>query len=94
MVNFSPKFTFKFYQNVLISGIFWPLEGVPKVLKYFGYALPFTFPSRAFMNIMFSDVPASDNPVVGLGFSVISVWVLVGLFVCFWFSRSSGVKKK
>lgn len=38
--------------TLLISGIFWPMEGMPQVLRYFSYILPFTTPSRSLQNII------------------------------------------
>lgn len=37
----------------MLSGFFWPLEGMPVYLRYFSYALPPTVPTESLNNIVF-----------------------------------------
>lgn len=81
---------------ILISfpGILWPLEGIPRFLRYFGYLLPFTLPSKTLIGILFSDLDFC-NPTIYWGFMVMIGWVVVQIAICMWFSGlSSAVKKK
>ena len=41
-----------FYRNLLLSGIIWPLEGMPQVLRYLSYILPQTFACEAMRGIL------------------------------------------
>ena len=41
-----------FYPNLLLSGIIWPLEGMPQVLRYLSYILPQTFACEAMRGIL------------------------------------------
>jgi ABC-type polysaccharide/polyol phosphate export permease len=41
-----------FYPNLLLSGIIWPLEGMPQVLRYLSYVLPQTFACEAMRGIL------------------------------------------
>ena len=36
-----------FYPNFLLSGVIWPLEGMPEKLRYFSYFLPQTYACEA-----------------------------------------------
>lgn len=77
-----------------ILGIFWPLDGIPRFLKYLGYLLPFTLPSRALLSVMFDDRELTDNPAIPIGFLVLALWIIVEITICFWCSRSKAVNKK
>lgn len=41
-----------FYPNLLLSGIIWPLEGMPTELRYLSYALPQTYACEAMRGIL------------------------------------------
>ena len=41
-----------FYPNLLLSGIIWPLEGMPLYLRYISYVLPQTFACQALRGIL------------------------------------------
>ena len=41
-----------FYPNLLLSGIIWPLEGMPRGLRYISYILPQTYACQAMRGIL------------------------------------------
>ncbi len=41
-----------FYPNLLLSGIIWPLEGMPEELRYLSYTLPQTYACQAMRGIL------------------------------------------
>jgi len=66
-----------FYPNLLLSGIIWPLEGMPDTLRYISYALPQTFACQALRGVMSRGWGLEWLPVYR-GFMVSIVWI-VGL---------------
>ena len=85
-----------FYPNLLLSGIIWPLEGMPQYLRYrlevqgevltchisryISYVLPQTFACQALRGIL-SRGWGLDWPLVYRGFLVTIGWILVLLLV-------------
>eukprot|EP00090_Calanus_glacialis_P013108 TRINITY_DN21732_c0_g1_i1.p1 TRINITY_DN21732_c0_g1~~TRINITY_DN21732_c0_g1_i1.p1 ORF type:complete len:794 (-),score=171.87 TRINITY_DN21732_c0_g1_i1:630-3011(-) len=66
-----------FYPNLLLSGIIWPLEGMPDTLRYISYVLPQTFACQALRGIMSRGWGLEWLPVYR-GFLVTIAWI-VGL---------------
>ncbi|CRL04755.1 CLUMA_CG017815, isoform A [Clunio marinus] len=81
------------YPFMCLSGVFWPVEGVPHYLKFLSYMLPFTLPSKTFVNIMFTNLPF-HNPTIYLGFVVIGGWILGELVICLWFTKWNSANRK
>lgn len=70
-----------FYPLVLLCGMIWPIEGMPKVIKWFSLSLPLTVPGNTLREIMHKGTNF-DNPNVYSGFLVISAWILALLSIC------------
>ena len=63
-----------FYPAIVLSGVMWPLEGMPLVLRYISYVLPTTYAAESMRSIMGR----------GWGLSEMDVWR--GYLVAFsWF---------
>ena len=69
-----------FYPNLLLSGIIWPLEGMPLYLRYISYVLPQTFACQALRGIL-SRGWSIVQPQVYRGFLVTIGWILVLLII-------------
>jgi ABC-type multidrug transport system ATPase subunit/ABC-type multidrug transport system permease subunit len=67
-----------FYPILLLSGIIWPLEGMPVWLRYIAYAMPSTFGAQALRSIMSRGWDLSYL-IVWRGFAVSSTWMVVFL---------------
>ncbi|RWS26667.1 ATP-binding cassette transporter sub-family H 88708-like protein [Leptotrombidium deliense] len=65
-----------FYPNLILSGIFWPVEGMPIVLQYISYAMPQTLPIRALRAII-SRGWDLKYMTVWLGFVASFGWMLI-----------------
>eukprot|EP00096_Caligus_rogercresseyi_P014658 TRINITY_DN7173_c0_g1_i1.p1 TRINITY_DN7173_c0_g1~~TRINITY_DN7173_c0_g1_i1.p1 ORF type:complete len:745 (+),score=193.02 TRINITY_DN7173_c0_g1_i1:231-2465(+) len=65
-----------FYPILLLSGIIWPLEGMPKELRYVSYALPQTLACEAMRGIL-SRGWNLEWPQVANGFLVTLAWIAV-----------------
>lgn len=63
-----------FYPNLLLSGIIWPLEGMPDYLRYISYVLPQTFACQALRGIMSRGWGLEWTPVYR-GFLVTLAWI-------------------
>lgn len=71
----------------------WPLQGIPVFLRFIGYLLPFTLPSRTFLSLMFHNRSFTDSTIY-LGFVVVITWIVVELTICVWLSWPKDEKKK
>jgi ABC-type polysaccharide/polyol phosphate export permease len=60
--------------------MFWPLEGMPAILRYISYCMPFTLPSISVRNIMAKGYSFCDQTVL-VGFGVVSLWTVAGVFL-------------
>jgi len=63
-----------FYPNLLLSGVVWPLEGMPTILRYFSYCLPQTYAVESLRNI-FARGWGMTRPEVYLGFIISFGWI-------------------
>ncbi|OQR77411.1 ABC transporter G family member 20-like, partial [Tropilaelaps mercedesae] len=54
-----------FYPNLLLSGIIWPIQSMPRIVRYIAYGLPQTIPTESLRCIMYR----------GWGFERDEVWV-------------------
>uniref|UniRef100_T1J8M6 Uncharacterized protein n=1 Tax=Strigamia maritima TaxID=126957 RepID=T1J8M6_STRMM len=67
-----------FYPNLLLSGIIWPLEGMPWFLRYISYGLPQTYPTEALRAMLTRGWGITHGPVLR-GFAVTLGWL--GFFI-------------
>jgi len=68
-----------FYPILLLSGILWPVEGMPVVLQKISWYLPCTAACQAMRDIMARgwDISSSSVPI---GIGATSAWILVFMF--------------
>lgn len=69
-----------FYPTLLLSGVIWPIEGMPVVLRYVAYFLPLTQATTA-LRCMLTRGWGLDEPEVYLGFIATLTWILLFLVV-------------
>jgi len=68
-----------FYPMLLLSGILWPLEGMPKILRRISWYLPCTAACQAMRDIMAKGWDISNSSVpVGIGASI--SWICIFIF--------------
>nr|QTW43728.1 ABCH1 [Eurytemora affinis] len=67
-----------FYPNLLLSGILWPLEGMPDVLRQISLFLPNTYPCQAMRDIMLRGWDI-EREAVYMGVVVSLVWIFIFL---------------
>eukprot|EP00095_Tigriopus_kingsejongensis_P003146 maker-scaffold662_size116868-snap-gene-0.17 protein:Tk03146 transcript:maker-scaffold662_size116868-snap-gene-0.17-mRNA-1 annotation:"abc transporter" len=70
-----------FYPNLILSGIIWPIESMPMMLRYFSYTLPQTFACEAMRGILLRGWGMTFMPV-WRGFAVTSAWI-IGTYIIF-----------
>lgn len=66
--------------KLTLSGILWPLEAIPRWLKFFSVIQPLTLPVRALRSITLKGRDLSDRNV-SLGFVVCLVWFAIFLAI-------------
>ncbi|KAF3423827.1 hypothetical protein E2986_12469 [Frieseomelitta varia] len=71
------------------QGLIWPIEGMPKALKWLSLTLPMTIPGNALREIMHKGTDF-DDPNVYSGFLVISAWIFGLLFICLFQLKRKG----
>lgn len=74
-------FILNLIDDSLLSGIFWPLEGMPIYLQYVAFLLPFTLPSIAVRNILAKGWSIAHASVIA-GYGITTVWIVVLLTLC------------
>ncbi|XP_003705981.2 ABC transporter G family member 20 [Megachile rotundata] len=70
-----------FYPLVLLSGYVWPVEGMPKLLRWISLALPITKPGISMRDIV-EKGSSIDQPEVYLGFIVMATWIICLVTFC------------
>jgi len=73
-----------FYINLTLSGIIWPIEAMPRILRFIGYFQPQTIPVESLRHIL-SRGWSIDRPSVYMGFVVSLAWLLfflIGASIC------------
>lgn len=75
-----------FYTNLILAGIIWPLEAMPRWLRWFSYAQPQTLPTETLRNILSRGWGISETGVY-LGFVVTIGWLVVFLLAAGLFMR-------
>lgn len=69
-----------FYPTLLLSGVIWPIEGMPLVLRYVAYFLPLTQATTA-LRCMLTRGWGMDESEVYLGFIATLSWIALFLVV-------------
>lgn len=69
-----------FYPTLLLSGVIWPIEGMPILLRSVAYFLPLTQATSA-LRSMLARGWGMDQPEVYLGFIATMSWILLFLVV-------------
>uniref|UniRef100_A0A6G1SLW4 ABC transporter G family member 23 n=2 Tax=Aceria tosichella TaxID=561515 RepID=A0A6G1SLW4_9ACAR len=77
-----------FYTNLILAGIIWPLEAMPRWLRWFSYAQPQTLPTETLRNILSRGWGISETGVY-VGFLVTIGWLVVFLLAAGLFMRYS-----
>ncbi|RVE45990.1 hypothetical protein evm_009332 [Chilo suppressalis] len=67
-----------FYPTLLLSGVIWPIEGMPLVLRYVSLCLPLTLATNSLRSILTRGWPITD-PDVYMGFVATLIWIAVFL---------------
>ncbi|XP_037295917.1 ABC transporter G family member 20 isoform X1 [Manduca sexta] len=69
-----------FYPTLLLSGVIWPIEGMPWILRYVSLCLPLTLATNSLRSILTRGWPITD-PEVYMGFVSTLAWIMVFLVV-------------
>lgn len=75
-----------FYTNLILAGIIWPLEAMPRWLRWFSYAQPQTLPTETLRNILSRGWGIGETGVY-VGFLVTIGWLVVFLLAAGLFMR-------
>ncbi|XP_063608596.1 ABC transporter G family member 20-like [Penaeus indicus] len=69
-----------FYPLLLLSGIVWPVQGIPIALRYVSYILPQTYACDAIRAVLYKGWDIT-YPTVYLGYIITIVWLFVHLII-------------
>ncbi|XP_026754032.1 ABC transporter G family member 23 isoform X1 [Galleria mellonella] len=69
-----------FYPTLLLSGVIWPIEGMPWILRYVSLCLPLTLATTSLRSILTRGWPLTD-PDVYMGFVSTLIWIALFLVV-------------
>lgn len=75
-----------FYTNLILAGIIWPLEAMPRWLRWFSYVQPQTLPTETLRNILSRGWGIAESGVY-VGFAVTIGWLIVFLVAAGLFMR-------
>ncbi|XP_054005310.1 ABC transporter G family member 23-like isoform X1 [Hylaeus anthracinus] len=70
-----------FYPLFLLSGLIWPIEGMPEALKWISLTLPTTLPGISLRGVLEKGTPFED-PEVYSGFLILIGWILGLVMIC------------
>ncbi|XP_071867189.1 ABC transporter G family member 23 [Bombus fervidus] len=70
-----------FYPLLLLCGLIWPIEGMPKFLRWLSLTMPITIPGNALRQIMQKGTDL-DKLEVYSGFLVVTVWIFALASIC------------
>uniref|UniRef100_A0A1I8QDG6 Uncharacterized protein n=1 Tax=Stomoxys calcitrans TaxID=35570 RepID=A0A1I8QDG6_STOCA len=70
-----------FYPMIILCGLLWPLEGMPKALQSVVLYFPFTLPSISARNILEKGWDITNINVYG-GFLVMAAWIIIFFTLC------------
>lgn len=77
-----------FYTNLILAGIIWPIEAMPKWIRWVSYAQPQTLPTETLRNILSRGWGIGETGVY-MGFAVTIGWLVVFLLAAGLFMRYS-----
>ncbi|XP_024879604.1 ABC transporter G family member 20-like isoform X2 [Temnothorax curvispinosus] len=69
-----------FFPLIILNGALWPLEGMPKMLRWLSYALPTTLSSVSLRGLIYKGSSITDSEVY-FGFLITLGWILLYLIV-------------
>ncbi|XP_042891454.1 ABC transporter G family member 20-like [Penaeus japonicus] len=69
-----------FYPLILLSGIVWPVQGIPVALRYVSYILPQTYACDAIRAVLYKGWDIT-YPTVYLGYIITIAWLLLHLII-------------
>ena len=69
------------FPNLFLSGLVWPLEGMPFVLRRMVYFLPQTYAVET-INSIFTRGWGIEQPSICIGFIATLVWIFIPLILC------------
>lgn len=69
-----------FYPTLLLSGVIWPIEGMPVVLRYVSLCLPLTLATSSLRSILTRGWSILDEDVY-LGFASTIAWIAIFLVI-------------
>lgn len=69
-----------FYPTLLLSGVIWPIEGMPLVLRYVSLCLPLTLATSSLRSILTRGWSILDEDVY-MGFAATLIWIALFLVV-------------
>lgn len=69
-----------FYPTLLLSGVIWPIEGMPWILRYVSLCLPLTLATNSLRSILTRGWPFTDSDVY-MGFVSTLAWIALFLIV-------------
>ncbi|KYN29987.1 ABC transporter G family member 20, partial [Trachymyrmex cornetzi] len=69
-----------FFPLIVMSGCIWPVEGMPKGLRWISYALPTTLPSISLRGVIYKGYSISESQVY-IGFLLSAGWILCSFMV-------------
>ncbi|XP_011883758.1 PREDICTED: uncharacterized protein LOC105570913 [Vollenhovia emeryi] len=78
-----------FLPMILMNGMFWPLEGMPKVLYWISCLSPTTFPCISVRGIIFKGSSISDSEVY-IGVLISLGWIMLFFVVTLLDTRYPG----
>lgn len=67
-------------KNILLSGVIWPVEGMPIVLRYISLGLPLTMATSA-LRSMLTRGWGLEEPEVYNGFIATILWIFIFLSI-------------
>ncbi|XP_015434840.1 PREDICTED: ABC transporter G family member 23-like [Dufourea novaeangliae] len=76
-----------FYPLVLLCGLIWPVEGMPKFLRWFSLSLPLTLPGISLRGVL-EKGSSVNEPEVYQGFLVLAAWIVGFISLCLFQLRS------
>ncbi|XP_076240281.1 ABC transporter G family member 20 [Calliopsis andreniformis] len=76
-----------FYPLLLLCGLIWPIEGMPKVLRWLSLSLPLTIPGISLRGVL-EKGSSMDEPEVYSGFLVLAAWIVGFIVLCLFQLRS------
>ncbi|XP_024883601.1 ABC transporter G family member 23-like isoform X3 [Temnothorax curvispinosus] len=65
-----------FFPIILLNGGMWPLEGMPKILRWFSYIVPTTLPSISLRGLIYKGSSITDSEVY-FGLLISLGWILL-----------------